>query len=266
MGRLAAHDLDRVLVAQVVRALDGVERVRLPGVLGVQRRVDAALGRVGVRADGVDLGDDADGCAGLRRGEGGALAGEAGSDDEDVVLGHWWGEAAAILCERGALPGYGHGGRSGRTGRSARRTWSTVTTPRRPPSRVHGHDRAQAGQALAAQQRLERLVESTRRPLAPLAVGGHHRRHGAARRATGSGTDSTALRGHQARRAGRRRRPPGTRASRSAGRTRRRPGRGSARRGPPPARRPSRRPRAGPRSGSVISVCTSAWRAAWPRK
>ena len=32
--RLAAHDLDRVLVAEVVRALDGVEGVRLPGVLG----------------------------------------------------------------------------------------------------------------------------------------------------------------------------------------------------------------------------------------
>ena len=43
VGRLAAHDLDGVLVAQVVRALDGVERVRLPRVLGVQRGVDAAL-------------------------------------------------------------------------------------------------------------------------------------------------------------------------------------------------------------------------------
>ena len=31
--RLTAHDLDRVLVAQVVRPLDRVERVRLPAVL-----------------------------------------------------------------------------------------------------------------------------------------------------------------------------------------------------------------------------------------
>ena len=97
VGRLAAHDLDGVLVAQVVRALDGVERVRLPRVLGVERGVDAARRRVGVRADGVDLGDDPHGGAGLRRGEGGALAGESGSDDEDVVLGHGLVRARAIL-------------------------------------------------------------------------------------------------------------------------------------------------------------------------
>ena len=35
VGRLAAHDLDGVLVPEVVRALDRVERVRLPRVLGV---------------------------------------------------------------------------------------------------------------------------------------------------------------------------------------------------------------------------------------
>jgi hypothetical protein len=36
----------------------------------------------------VDLGDDADGHALLGRGERSALSGEAGSDDEDIVLGH----------------------------------------------------------------------------------------------------------------------------------------------------------------------------------
>ena len=36
----------------------------------------------------MDLGDDAYGCALFRRGEGGALAGQAGSYDKDVVMGH----------------------------------------------------------------------------------------------------------------------------------------------------------------------------------
>ena len=86
--RLAAHDLDRVLVAEVVRALDRVERVRLPGVLGIQRRVDPAGGRDRVRAHGVDLGDDRDRCAGLRGRQRRALAGEAGADDQNVMGGH----------------------------------------------------------------------------------------------------------------------------------------------------------------------------------
>jgi hypothetical protein len=86
--RLAAHDLDRVLIAQVVRALDGVEGVRLPRVVGVERRVDAARGRVGVRPDGVDLGHDGHGRPRFGGGKGGPLTGEAGADDEDVVCGH----------------------------------------------------------------------------------------------------------------------------------------------------------------------------------
>ena len=88
VGRLAAHDLDRVLVAQVVRALDRVERVRLPAVLGVERRVDPAGGRDRVRADGMDLRDDRHRRAGLGRGQRGPLAGEAGTDDQHVVRGH----------------------------------------------------------------------------------------------------------------------------------------------------------------------------------
>ena len=73
---------------EVVGALDRVERVRLPGVLGVEGRVDAALGRIGMGPDGVDLGDDAHGCPRLSRAQGGALAGEAGAYDEDIMLGH----------------------------------------------------------------------------------------------------------------------------------------------------------------------------------
>ena len=58
--RLAAHDLDRVLVAEVIGALDGVEGVRLPGVLRVERGVDPALSRIGMGPNGMDLGDDPD--------------------------------------------------------------------------------------------------------------------------------------------------------------------------------------------------------------
>ena len=65
LRRLAAHDLDRVLVAEVVGPLDRVERVRLPRVLRVEGGVDPALGRVGVRAHRMDLRDDADGRAGV---------------------------------------------------------------------------------------------------------------------------------------------------------------------------------------------------------
>ena len=88
VGRLAAHDLDRVLVAEVVRALDRVVGVGLPRVVRVQRRVDASRRRVGVRADRVDLAHDGHRRPGLGRSQGGALAGEACADDEDVVCGH----------------------------------------------------------------------------------------------------------------------------------------------------------------------------------
>ena len=87
-GRLAAHDLDRVLVAEVVRALHGVVGVGLPGVVRIQRRVDPAGGGVGVRSDGMDLGHDRHRRALAGRCQGGTLTGEAGADDQDVVCGH----------------------------------------------------------------------------------------------------------------------------------------------------------------------------------
>ena len=88
LRRLAGHDFDRVLVAEVVGALDRVEGVRLPGVAGVQRGVDPALGGIGVGADRVDLADDPDRYAFLGGREGGALAGEAGADYENVMSRH----------------------------------------------------------------------------------------------------------------------------------------------------------------------------------
>ena len=101
VGRLAAHDLDRVLIPQVVRALDRVEGVRFPAVLGVQGRVDPTRRRHRMGADRVHLGDDGDRRAGLRGGERGPLSGQAGSDDQHVVGGHehrfYWAGFRALL-------------------------------------------------------------------------------------------------------------------------------------------------------------------------
>ena len=85
---LAAHHLDRVLVAQVVGALDRVERVGLPRVVDVEGRVDAALRRIRMRADGMDLADDSDRNALLGGCEGRALSGESGSDHQYVMFRH----------------------------------------------------------------------------------------------------------------------------------------------------------------------------------
>ena len=88
LRRLLAHDLDRVLVGQVVRALDGVEGVGLPAVVLLQGGVDPALGCVGVGADRVDLAHDPDRDACLGRGEGGALTREPRPDHQYVVVRH----------------------------------------------------------------------------------------------------------------------------------------------------------------------------------
>ena len=88
LGRLAAHDLDRVLVAQVVGALDRVEGVRLPRVVGVERGVDPALRSVRVRAHGMDLRDDPDRHARLGGSKRRPLPGQSCSYDEYVVTRH----------------------------------------------------------------------------------------------------------------------------------------------------------------------------------
>ena len=55
---LAAHDLDGVLIAEEVAALDRVVGVLMPVVAPVgQGRVDAALRGVRVASDGIDLGE-----------------------------------------------------------------------------------------------------------------------------------------------------------------------------------------------------------------
>ena len=85
--RLLAQDLDRVLVAEVVGALDGVEGVDLRVVLGgvPERRVDPALRGAGVAARGMDLRDEGYVGSLVVRLDRGAHARAAGADDQDVV-------------------------------------------------------------------------------------------------------------------------------------------------------------------------------------
>jgi hypothetical protein len=86
--RLAREDLDRVLVAEVVRPLHRVERVLLGVVLPrvPERCVDPALGGAGVAPGRVQLRDHGDVRARVVGLDRGAHAGAAGADDQDVVL------------------------------------------------------------------------------------------------------------------------------------------------------------------------------------
>ncbi len=74
--RLLAHELDGILVAEPVRALDGVVHVPAPIILAhvAERRGDAALRRHGVAARREDLGEAGGGETGLGQTEGGAQA------------------------------------------------------------------------------------------------------------------------------------------------------------------------------------------------
>src|SRR5262249_15762405 len=87
-GRLGGEDLDRVLVADVVRALDGVVGVDLRRVVlrVPERGVDAALSRAGMAPGRVELRDHRNIRACIVRGDGRAHACAAGAHYEDVVL------------------------------------------------------------------------------------------------------------------------------------------------------------------------------------
>ena len=88
LGRFAAHELDRVLVTQPVRTLDGVEEVIVPVVLAhiAQRSADAALSGHGVRAGREDFGQHGHIQAGQRELQGCAHARATGSDDDHIKL------------------------------------------------------------------------------------------------------------------------------------------------------------------------------------
>ena len=100
-GPLLAHDGDRILVAQVVGALDGEERVLLGRVLRrvAERGVDAALRGARMAARGMQLRDDGDVGAVPRGLDCGAHPGDPGTDHNDVVSNH--AEAAYQSTSRG---------------------------------------------------------------------------------------------------------------------------------------------------------------------
>ena len=78
---LSAHDLDGVLVSEVVGAFDRVVGVIVPVVASVfESGVDAPLCGVGVASDGVDFGYDGYVRAVLTGGEGGAHPGQSSAD------------------------------------------------------------------------------------------------------------------------------------------------------------------------------------------
>ncbi len=86
--RHAAHELDRVLVAQPVRPLHRVVHVPVPAVLShvAERSTHAALRRHGVRARREDLGQDRDPHARVGQLQRGAKARAAGPHDHRVEL------------------------------------------------------------------------------------------------------------------------------------------------------------------------------------
>ena len=58
--RLLTHRFNGVLIAKIEPPLGGVERVRLPGIIVAQCRVDSTLGSNGVTSDGMDFGENGD--------------------------------------------------------------------------------------------------------------------------------------------------------------------------------------------------------------
>ena len=85
----AAHYFDSVLVAQEVTALHRVVGVVFPVIAPVgEGRVDAALRRVGVAADGVNFTDNRRaGAVGAGR-DGCPHTGKSGADYQDIMLQH----------------------------------------------------------------------------------------------------------------------------------------------------------------------------------
>jgi len=86
-GRLLAHELDGILIAEPVRAFDGVIHMPSPVVLAhvAQRRADAALCGDSVTAGGKYLGHTGGRQPGFGQTQGRAQAGTAGANDHHIV-------------------------------------------------------------------------------------------------------------------------------------------------------------------------------------
>ena len=86
LGRLAAHELDRVLIAQIVGALDRVEHVPQPLVFAhvAERSADSALGRNRVRARWKHFRKDRYAQAGVSQLQRAAHPGAAGAHDHRI--------------------------------------------------------------------------------------------------------------------------------------------------------------------------------------
>ena len=133
VGRLVAEDLDRVLVAEVVRPLDRVEGVLLRVVLGrvPERGVDASLGRAGVASDGMDLRDDRHVRASVESLDRRAHSRAAGADDQDVVPRvHHSGRYTKRTAPRVVTNGANGGGFGGHARRRPQRRAHAAPTAR----------------------------------------------------------------------------------------------------------------------------------------
>ena len=97
--RLAAHVLDRVLVAEPVGTLDGVVHMPLPAVRAhvAERSAHAALCRYRVAAGRKHLGNTGGRESGCGHAQGSAQAGAAGADDDDIVSVV---DQLVIICHR----------------------------------------------------------------------------------------------------------------------------------------------------------------------
>src|SRR5919202_2568160 len=109
----------------------------------------------------MDLRDDPDRCALLGRRQSGALTGEAGSYYENVVFGHLREGAPGILGER-HFATRARGGASAGGGGRAEHPADPLEgpDPAQDAVAIHRHDRAEALEALAAEERLERLLRA----------------------------------------------------------------------------------------------------------
>ena len=128
--RVAAQIFDRVLVAEPVRALDGVVHVPAPIVLAhvAERGRDTALGRDRMRAGREHLGDAGGVQAGLAAADHGAQPGAAGADNHHVV---------GVILDRVRAPIHHRDGAAIRTAIGHRLTLRTKSSgsQRPPPTR-----------------------------------------------------------------------------------------------------------------------------------